>query len=120
MAKAIRLSPDFLDSEIWHHPENGVRLIYITGLLLARPIQRGRVEVGFVDGNARSLIHRANIPYKNGLKSLGALCGEVDPSFRYVERVDKGFILPDFSLHVIRDLTAAERMRRMRARKEAA
>jgi len=137
----VKLDSGFLDSSLWS--DRDARDVFLTALLMATPIELteslpqlsvwnsdvGDFFVppgwyGIVHASGLALITRSCVPLQggDGLACLYRL-GEPDPHSRSAAfdgrrlvRVDGGFIVLNWSRYRERDMTAAERSRRWRAR----
>lgn len=137
----VKLDQGILNSTIWvQRPDLE---IFITALLIAEPVEflspvptikiRTLEDAGFVvppgwygfcSAAGPGIVHRAHIDPEIGLAALERLAspeqGSRSQAFegRRLVRVDGGFVVLNFMRYRDRDHTAAERQRRLRARKK--
>lgn len=136
----VKLDTKILNSTIWAlSPE---REIFLTALLMAEPreftIETPALKVrslkptgfvippgwyGFVEAAGPGIVKHANIDAEDGLKALERLA-EPEPESRSqafdgrrMVRVDGGYVILNFMAYRDKDHTAAERQRRLRARR---
>jgi hypothetical protein len=138
----VKLDTKILDSTLWI--ERDLREIFITALLMAEPrefqtsirqIEVGRLEFtdfeappgwyGFVPAASLGIINRAGVEREIGIQALTKL-GEPEIESRSTEfggrrmiRTDGGFLILNFMKYRDKDHTAADRQKRLRARKKA-
>jgi hypothetical protein len=136
----VKLDTGILDSTLWIEREQ--REIFITALLMAIPKQleesTQQIEVdslertgfavgpgwyGFVEAAGIGIIGRARVGRSEGMKALKSL-GSPDKESRSDDfegrrliRIDGGFLVLNYMKYRDRDYGAAERMRRLRARR---
>lgn len=136
----VKLDCGMVDSTIWIDRE--AREIFITALLMASPhefseaLPQLKVDVieptgytvppgwyGFVAAAGPGIVRRASVPLDAGIEALKRL-GNPDPASRSQEfdgrrmiRIDGGYLILNFMKYRDRDYGAAERMRKLRARK---
>lgn len=141
MSGFVKIDCGIVDSSIWI--ERDQRSLFFTALIMARPVvteeplpalcldrnePNGFVvppgRYGFVRASGSGIVRRDGIPdFEAGMAALRALCSP-DPESRTPDydgrrmaRVDGGFIVLNYMVYRDMDYTAAERMRRMRARR---
>ncbi len=138
----VKLDCGILNSTLWFERE--AREVFLTALLMAEPFEltepTEQIEVdslestgwmvpagwyGFVPAAGVGIIHRAKVEEQAGRVALKQL-GSPEESSRSKEfdgrrlvRVNGGYIVLNYFKYRDRDYTAAERMRRLRARKKA-
>ena len=138
----VKLDSGILDSTLWLQKDQ--RDIFITALLMATPEQfdapTPQLEVdsleetgftvppgwyGFVAASGPGILRRAMVEKEAGMKALKEL-GEPEEESRSHEhegrrmvRVNGGYLLLNYMRFRDKDHTAADRMRKMRARKAA-
>lgn len=142
MSGFVKIDCGILDSSIWI--ERDQRSLFFTALVMARPVTteeplpalhldrnepNGFVvppgRYGFIRASGSGIVRRDAIPdFEAGMRALRALC-DPDPESRTPDfdgrrlaRVDGGFIVLNYMLYRDMDYTAADRMRRMRARRK--
>ena len=137
----VKLDTGILNSTLWL--ERDQREIFITALLMAGPmefstpisqIEIGRLEhtdfeappgwYGFVPAASSGIVRRAGVEMEAGMEALRKL-GEPEPESRSKEfggrrmiRMDGGFVILNYMKYRDKDHTAAERQRRLRARRK--
>jgi hypothetical protein len=138
----VKLDTGILDSTLWI--ERDCREIFITALLMAEPrefnhslpqiavvsldltgFQAPPGWYGFVSAAGSGIINRAGVDRDAGWEALRKL-GEPEPESRSKEfdgrrmiRVNGGYLILNYMKYRDKDHTAAERQRRLRARKKA-
>jgi hypothetical protein len=137
----VKLDTGILDSTLWI--DRDLREIFITALLMAEPreftsptaqLELGTIEpteftappgwYGFVPAASIGIINRAGVQAEAGMQALRRLGdpeGESrskDFGGRRMLRVDGGFLILNYMKYRDKDHTAAERQRRLRARKK--
>ena len=138
----VKLDTKILDSTLWI--ERDLREIFITALLMAEPrefqspirqIEVGCLEFtgfeappgwyGFVPAASLGIINRAGVAREAGIEALTKL-GAPEVESRSTEfdgrrmiRTDGGFLILNFMKYRDKDHTAADRQKRLRARKKA-
>jgi hypothetical protein len=143
MPPFVKLDVGILDSSLWIDLDG--REIFITALLMAEPFElvepaaqlrvRSLEAVGFVVppgwyGIVRAagigIVKRAGIDLERGLAALERL-GEAEADSRSSDydgrrlcRIDGGYVVLNYFRYRDRDYGAAERMRRLRARRKKA
>lgn len=135
----VKIDTGMLDSTIWF--EKDQRDIFITALLMAEPREyvepAKQIEVdkitytgwevppgwyGFVRASGVGIVRRALVDVKPGIEALRALGAPEEESRskewegRRMVRVDGGYIVLNYMKYRDKDYTAADRMRRLRAR----
>jgi hypothetical protein len=137
----VKLDTGILHSTLW--VERELREVFITALLMAEPHEieaptpqienRGLKETGFVvppgwygfvESAGVGIIHQARVPEEEGYAALEKL-GLPDIESRTkafdgrrMVRVDGGFVILNYMLYRDKDHSAADRMRRLRARRK--
>lgn len=140
MAGFVKLDCGIADSSLW--VERDVRSIFITALVMASPVEitepmpQYKVRsldptgwsvppgwYGMVHAAGPGIVRRDGCDPEKGLDALEEL-GSPDPQSRSQDfdgrrlvRVDGGYLVLNYFKYRDRDYTAAERMRRMRAKK---
>jgi hypothetical protein len=138
----VKLDTGILESSLWM--DRAAREVFITALCMAEPRElehpTAQIEAdnlnetgfvvppgwyGFVPAAGIGILRRALVGIDEGMTALKTL-GAVDPHTRSPEfegrrlvRVNGGFIILNFFRYRDRDYSAAERMRKLRARKKA-
>jgi hypothetical protein len=138
----VKLDTGILESSLWM--DRAAREVFITALCMAEPRElehpTAQIEAdnlnetgfvvppgwyGFVPAAGIGILRRAMVGIDEGMTALKTL-GAVDPHTRSPEfegrrlvRVNGGFIILNFFRYRDRDYSAAERMRKLRARKKA-
>lgn len=136
----VKLDCGILNSSLW--PDADARTVFITALLMAYPVEitepldqirvREIEPTGFsvppgwygkVDAAGVGIIRQAGLEQEDGLSALVRL-GDPDPDSRSerfdgrrLVRVNGGYIVLNYDAYRQKDHTAAERVRRYRARK---
>lgn len=136
----VKLDVRLLDSSLWL--DRDARDVFITALLMAEPYEletpqpqlcvRELIETDFIVppgwyGVIRAagvgIVSRVGIDHERGLAALERL-GEPEPDSRSRDyegrrlvRIDGGYVVLNFMKYRDRDHGAAERMRRLRARR---
>jgi hypothetical protein len=135
----VKLDTGILDSTLWIERE--CREIFITALLMAEPYEltdpQEQIEVdtlnttgffappgwyGFVRAAGGGIVNRAGLPRDAGMEALRKLCSpemesrSQDFDGRRMIRIDGGYLILNYMKYRDYDHTAAERMRRLRAR----
>jgi hypothetical protein len=137
----VKLDAGILTSTLWEEPD-ATKLVFLTALLLAGPHEvtepMEQLEIrslkttsfvippgwyGFVAAAGIGIIRQARVEPEPGLTALEKLGGP-DPASRSsvfegrrLVRVEGGFVVLNFFKYRDRDYSAAERMRKLRARK---
>jgi hypothetical protein len=132
----IKLDCRVLDTALW--VDVAARDLFITALLMAEPYtQKGAshtrddVDVfivpagwyGIIRTNASSIVRRSGMSDEVGLAALKRLCSpnpeNANQEFdgRHMTRVEGGYLVLDLKAYRHRDVTAADRAARYRARK---
>ena len=137
----VKLDTGILDSTLWI--ERDQREIFITALLMAEPrefsepirqIKIGELEwtgfeappgwYGFVPAASFGIINRAGVEKESGMEALRKL-GDPESESRSKDfegrrmiRMDGGFVVLNYMKYRDKDHTAAERQRRLRARRK--
>jgi hypothetical protein len=138
----VKLDTGLLDSSLWLAPDQ--TRLFLAALLMAQPqefhqplavLPVGSTEptgellepgwYGFVPAAGPALVARTMLPLAAGMAALTALCSP-DPDSRTptnqgrrLARIDGGFVVLNYMAYRDRDYSAAERMRRLRARRKA-
>ena len=137
----VKLDTGILDSTLWINRD--LREVFITALLMAEPREFTTPQAqlaltdteptgfvappgwyGFVPAASFGIINRAGVeraPGMEALRSLGEPEGESrskDFGGRRMLRIDGGFLILNYMKYRDKDHTAAERQRRLRARKK--
>jgi hypothetical protein len=138
----VKLDTGILDSTLWI--ERDQRELFITALLMAEPrefeepirqIKIGELEFtdfeappgwyGFVPAASFGIINRAGVDKDSGMEGLRRL-GEPEVESRSKEfegrrmiRMNGGFVILNYMKYRDKDHTAAERQRRLRARRKS-
>lgn len=136
----VKLDCGILNSTLWIDPVE--RDIFITALLMAVPFEfktaqpqlvvNEILETGFVvppgwygmvEAAGPGIVRRALLEQEAGMRALAKL-GEPDPGSRSrawdgrrLVRVDGGYLVLNYMDYLLKDYGAAERMRRLRAKK---
>lgn|SRR5574337_846956 len=139
----VKLDCGILNSTLWVEPVE--RDIFITALLMAVPFEfkepQAQIAVneiretgfvvppgwyGMVEAAGPGIVRRALIEQEPGMRALGKL-GEPDPGSRSqawdgrrLIRINGGYLVLNYMDYLLKDYGAAERMRRLRARKRSA
>lgn len=139
----VKLDCGILNSTLWAEPVE--RDIFITALLMAVPFEfkdpQPQIAVneiretgfvvppgwyGMVEAAGPGIVRRALIEQEPGMRALARL-GEPDPGSRSqawdgrrLIRINGGYLVLNYMDYLLKDYGAAERMRRLRARKRSA
>jgi hypothetical protein len=137
----VKLDAGILTSTLWEEPD-ATKLVFLTALLMAGPYEvtepMKQLEIrslkttsfvippgwyGFIAAAGIGIIRQARVEPEPGLTALEKL-GDPDPASRSsafegrrLVRVEGGFVVLNFFKYRDRDYSAAERMRKLRARK---
>ena len=141
MSGFVKLDTGILDSSLWIEREP--RSIFMTALLMAMPFElqnaMPQLEVrtlaetgwivpvgwyGLVEASGKGIVQRDGMAVEAGLAALEQLCAP-DPDSRSrdfdgrrMARVDRGYLILNYFNYRDKDYTAADRMRRLRARRK--
>lgn len=139
----VKLDCAIVDSSLWVEREH--RSLFITALVMAEPYELAEATAqldvdtltvtgytvpagwyGMIAAAGSGIIRRDGMSQPEGLAALRALCApdphsrSQDFEGRRLARVDGGYLVLNYFKYRDKDFTAAERMRRLRARKKAA